>query len=139
MIPVVTSSPSRPAPAEAPLGAEASAGPSLNVEHPEERRVQQTLGGASAPKPLCTASSSRVAGGDPEQGLRSPRHSPSTLPFRMRHARAPHGFLCDAARCEDEAAVHYGRDTDPGRAYGRGSTRLCDRHLRLFYRWKELT
>ena len=63
--------------------------------------------------------------------------SGSTLPFRMKMKRAAHGYLCDAARCEDEGEVHYGKNTDPGRAYGRESTRLCGRYLKLFYRWGE--
>lgn len=60
-----------------------------------------------------------------------------SLPFRMKHRRAAHGYLCDANRCEDEGAVHYGANTELGRRYKRESTRVCDRHLKLFYRWLE--
>lgn len=70
----------------------------------------------------------------------SPAPAISTaLPFRMKQKRAEHGYLCDAARCEDDGAVHYGANTEFGRRYKRESTRVCDRHLKLFYRWLELT
>ena len=69
-------------------------------------------------------------------GVRIPTPA-AHLPFRMKMKRAAHGYLCDAARCEDEGEVHYGANTNIGRAYGRDSTRLCGRHLKLFYRWTE--
>lgn len=84
------------------------------------------------PDPIVNAHRS-VGSGPPEQ------HEHPSLPFRMKHRRASHGYQCDAARCEDEATVHYGANTSLGWTYTRDSTRLCDRHLKLYYRWKEVT